>query len=134
MIDFNQATLCPCGSSKKYINCCGEYIETARLPKTAEQLMRSRYTAYTLSKIDYIKKTMAGPALKKFNEKEALEWSQNSTWLKLEVLNHETDKSDPQKSYVEFKAYYLYNGSPQVLHECSVFKKVDSKWFYFKAK
>ncbi len=38
-------SLCPCGSGTFYTKCCGVF-HGGELPKTPEQLMRSRYTAY----------------------------------------------------------------------------------------
>jgi len=43
MID-NQ--MCPCGSQKTYESCCGNFHSGLALPETAEELMRSRYSAY----------------------------------------------------------------------------------------
>ncbi|HVL75240.1 MAG TPA: YchJ family metal-binding protein, partial [Noviherbaspirillum sp.] len=40
---------CPCGG-QNYETCCARYIEGEALAQTAEQLMRSRYSAYTLGK------------------------------------------------------------------------------------
>ncbi len=45
---------CPCGNDKQYINCCGRYLDNAEAAATAEILMRSRYTAYTLEREDYL--------------------------------------------------------------------------------
>lgn len=128
MLNINEN--CPCGLSKKYLECCGKFIEKKELPKTAEELMRSRYSAYTKAKIDYIKDTMIGPALKQFNYENALLWATESMWLKLEVVNHIVDKKDKNLAFVEFKAFYLANNIPQVLHEKSKFKKVHNKWLY----
>ncbi len=47
---------CPCGSKVDYLGCCGQYIDYSTHPKTPEALMRSRFTAYSLADIAYIKK------------------------------------------------------------------------------
>jgi len=40
---------------KKWLpNACGRYIDNNEIPATAETLMRSRYTAYTLLREDYL--------------------------------------------------------------------------------
>jgi len=50
-------TPCPCGSSKVFANCCELYIVGGGVAPTAEYLMRSRYTAYTLRHEDYLLST-----------------------------------------------------------------------------
>ena len=79
-------SLCPCGSEKPYEQCCEVFIEKKQIPHTPEQLMRSRYTAYSLAKIDYIKNTMKGKILIGFDETEARSWSQSVTWVGLKVI------------------------------------------------
>ena len=49
---------CPCGSGKTYDECCEPFIRGKAFPETAEQLMRSRYSAYTLQEIPYITDTL----------------------------------------------------------------------------
>ena len=47
---------CPCSSQKEMADCCLPYIRTYSAP-TAEALMRSRYTAFTLHEADYLFQT-----------------------------------------------------------------------------
>jgi SEC-C motif-containing protein len=119
---------CPCGSSNTYENCCGSYIEKKQVPQTPEQLMRSRYTAYSLAKIDHIKHTMKGKALMGFNEPEAQKWAESVTWLGLEVLKAESTASDV--GFVEFIARFLEHGQIKVIHEVSEFHREQGFWFY----
>ena len=126
--------ICPCGSDLNYDNCCGKYIEKQFIPQTAEDLMRSRYTAYTKTNIDYIKKTMIGPALKSFDYQKSKQWAKNSLWIKLEVINHKLNKKDNNTAFVEFKAFYLIDNLPQILNEISEFKKINGQWFYYSGK
>ena len=44
---------CPCGSGIALDDCCGKWHQGQPAP-SAERLMRSRYSAYTLSLIDYL--------------------------------------------------------------------------------
>ena len=48
---------CPCTSKKPYDRCCGPYHSGGKVPETAEQLMRSRFSAYALGKADYLRTT-----------------------------------------------------------------------------
>ena len=51
------ADSCPCGSEKSYSQCCEPFLSDMAQPDTAESLMRSRYTAYTLKDSAYLYKT-----------------------------------------------------------------------------
>ena len=46
--------LCPCGSGKKYGECCEPIIKGKSKALTAEALMRARYTSYVKQEIDFI--------------------------------------------------------------------------------
>ena len=78
--------MCPCSSKKLYSECCEFFISGANLPITPEQLMRSRYTAYTLGNIDYIANTMCGVAAKHFNPTTTKIWAEKISWLGLKVI------------------------------------------------
>lgn len=48
---------CPCGSGAGYATCCEPLHDGARDTATAEELMRSRYTAYAMGLADYLFRT-----------------------------------------------------------------------------
>ncbi len=125
---------CPCGSGNLYLSCCGLYIEQQQLPSTPEQLMRSRYSAYAMANIDYINKTMQGPAAFNFDPVSVKEWAEHVQWLRLEILNSFLDSNDPTKGFVEFKAFYRINLQDQCLHEISEFHLIDKQWYYVDGK
>ena len=117
--------LCPCNSAKPYDDCCGPFLSGKLLPQTPEQLMRSRYTAYTAFNIDYIARTMRGPAIKDFNKRETENWAHQVKWLGLEVLASGMKDHD---GFVEFIAKYSNNGAAEQIHERSEFHRKDGKW------
>ena len=45
---------CPCNSQKNYAECCELLHKNITKATTAEQLMRSRYSAYAKHEIDFI--------------------------------------------------------------------------------
>jgi SEC-C motif-containing protein len=122
------ASLCPCGCRKKYLDCCEPFLSGRQKPKTPEDLMRSRYTAYTLAEIDYIKKTMRGKPLLHFQETEARRWASRLFWLQLKVLR--STMETPTKGYVEFIAQYIDGTTLHSLHEKSEFSYEQEQWFY----
>lgn len=123
-------TLCPCGSKNDYQACCGKYHHDHAIVDTPEALMRSRYTAYVMSDMAYIRKTMQGKPLVNFNEVEALHWAKSVCWLGLEVVKSHYDNTDKTRGYVEFIAKYLDGNVINTIHEISEFKQSDRHWYY----
>ncbi len=121
-------TLCPCGSTIDYLSCCGLYIDGASIAGSPEVLMRSRYTAYTLAKVSYIKRTMRGKALTGFNAGEAKRWARRVIWTGLRVINAFKEHAD--KGFVEFIARFQDGDHLQSIHEISEFHRVQGVWFY----
>jgi SEC-C motif-containing protein len=118
-------TPCPCGSNKTYVLCCGRYLDGAEIPPDAEALMRSRYTAYTLLREDYLLKTWHVSARP---EQLGLTAEASSKWLGLQVKRHE--QQDDTHALVEFVARYKIGGRAHRLHEVSRFVHEDRRWFY----
>jgi len=117
---------CPCGSGRIPASCCGQFI-AGRLVDTAEQLMRSRYTAYVFGDEKYLLKSWH-----KKTRPEALNLDQQEPlkWIGLKVLNHTIDPGNPDKASVEFVARYKVNGKAEKIHEFSRFLKQDGRWYY----
>ena len=114
---------CPCGSKARYDRCCGPLHDGAAAP-TAEALMCSRYSAFVLSRHDYLLATWhastrpAGlgpdePGLK---------------WLGLEVRRHQ--QHDDTHAVVEFVARSKLGGRAHRLHETSRFVREQGRWYY----
>ena len=120
---MNTGTSCYCGSQESYELCCEPFMTGHTSPDTALALMRSRYTAYATSQIDYIADTMRGKAALGFDTKEAETWSQQVKFTHLEILDF-TDNT------VEFKAFYKHEGQASFIHENSLFKRIKGQWFY----
>ena len=117
--------LCPCGSTKKFADCCGRYIDGKETAPTAEALMRSRYSAYTLLREDYL---MSSWHASTRPEQLNLAAEAPSKWLGLEIRRHE--QQDPDHAVVEFVARYKVAGRAHRLHEVSRFAREDGRWFY----
>ncbi|ETO93384.1 hypothetical protein LOR_60c14050 [Legionella oakridgensis RV-2-2007] len=90
--------------------------------------MRSRYTAYSLANIDYIKKTMHGKPLHGFNETEARAWAKQVIWLGLKVMHARNET--PELGYVEFIAHFIDGNTVKSLHEISEFHCQQGQWYY----
>jgi len=125
---------CPCGSQMSYLVCCGKFIEHGNIPLTAEALMRSRYTAYTLARVDYIVNTMQGEPLIGFNRHEAEQFAKTAHWQGLTVLQVQRGGVDDDLGHVEFIARYELLGKREVIHELSEFHKIAGRWYYLSGK
>lgn len=120
--------ICPCCSGLEFNLCC-EPIILNYSARSAEQLMRSRYTAYVLKNVEYIFKTSTKNIQKSFNKNDITNWISKTKWLKLEVVFSIDNK-------VEFKAYYTEVGNTQIQihHEISTFLCEDNRWYYEKGE
>jgi SEC-C motif domain protein len=119
---------CPCCSQKEFADCCGRFIIHHDIPNTPEELMRSRYTAYTLARIDYIEATMLPPASNDFSPDEAHHWARSVKWEKLTV--HQTSINGDEGT-VEFTAFFFNGKRRETLHEKSLFRRQEDRWFYY---
>jgi SEC-C motif-containing protein len=117
---------CPCGGAS-YAECCGRFHGGAR-PDTAEQLMRSRYSAYVLGLTDYLHRTWHAstrPARDELHE------DGGAKWLGLDVKRHvPAAGANSDKATVEFVARYKVGGRAHRLHEISRFVREDGQWYY----
>jgi SEC-C motif-containing protein len=132
------AASCPCGGPS-LAACCGPYIAGQALPPTAEALMRSRYTAYTLRDEPYLLATWH-PSTRP--TEPVIEQNEKIQWLGLEVksaLRLRQRKANlpeqPDSDSVEFVARFRVGGRAHRLHEVSRFVREPGddgviRWFY----
>lgn len=113
---------CPCGGTD-YAACCGRYLDGGELPQTAEQLMRSRYTAYTLGREPYLRDSWHPTT----RPQEPIVQDDGVKWLGLDVRRHVPQGDE---ATVEFVARYKLGGRAQRLHEVSRFVREGGRWYY----
>jgi SEC-C motif-containing protein len=130
--------LCPCGGGQ-YASCCGPFIAGAAIAPTAEQLMRSRYSAYTLRDEAYLRATWqastvpAGPIV---DPDEKLQWLGLEVKSALRLRQRKANLPEPQDNdTVEFVARFKVGGRAHRLHEVSRFVREpdrfgEVRWFY----
>jgi SEC-C motif-containing protein len=117
---------CPCCSGLTLADCCGPIIDGA-LAGSAEALMRSRYSAYVLGKLDHVQRTNAPEIGDDFNRAEAERTAQEVQWLGLDVLAaNETGDTGS----VEFSIRFSRNGQELGQHELASFRRDDGRWLY----
>lgn len=123
--------LCPCGSNVAFESCCEPFIKGKALPDTAEKLMRSRYAAYTLVDVDYLKKTLAPESRNDFDAAQTKKWAGQAEWKGLQIQRTENGGPEDKKGVVEFTATYATEGTTLEHHEVSEFRKDEKgQWFF----
>jgi SEC-C motif-containing protein len=122
--------LCPCGSGLTYADCCEPIISGKRDAVTAQELMRSRYTAFTQANVDYLMRSHSIKTRPVKERKSIEKWAKSVVWMGLTVIQTQAGEMDDEIGYVEFKALYLENGTPQQIHERSFFQRENGKWVY----
>jgi len=128
---ISESSLCPCYSKLLYKDCCQKFHQGTPC-ENALQLMRSRYSGYALSLVDYIIHT-THPSNKEYSEDIAtwkqhiLHFCKHTTFENLEISDF-TESQDT--AYVTFTAHLSQNGQSATFTEKSRFKKVDGRWLY----
>ncbi|HET9933809.1 MAG TPA: YchJ family protein [Polyangiaceae bacterium] len=121
---------CPCGKGESLETCCGPFIDGSKLPETAEELMRSRYTAFATGKVDYILSTHDPERRGDVDEQGAADWSKNSEWLGFELISTEKGGPADDAGVVEFVAKYKIKGVTLTHRERSIFRKHNGHWVF----
>jgi len=121
--------LCPCCSNKPFHACCEPYLKQASKPHSAEQLMRSRFSAFCLQDADYLIATLH-PSQRNPNDKQQLVESFKQTrWFKLTIQDTSIDALE-ENATVNFIARFEENNALFELHEKSNFIKETQQWYY----
>ena len=119
---------CPCGSSRPWAECCEPVIRGARPAATAEELLRSRYSAYVKGEIPHLLATIHPDHRGDQDEDGIRHWSQSSQWHGLEILDSEAGGPDDQEGRIEFVAEYTLDGERRRHHERATFARADGAW------
>lgn len=128
MLSKSSSLACPCGAAAlRYEHCCGRFLDGGQMPPTALELMRSRYTAYTLCRDDYLRMTWH-PSTRPRDERIA---EMGVKWLGLDIKSH-GEAGD--EASVEFVARYRIQGRAHRLHEISRFVREDGSWLYLDGR
>jgi SEC-C motif-containing protein len=114
---------CPCGGGS-LATCCGPILDGRLAAATAEQLMRSRYTAFALGHDAHLRRS----------------WHPGTcptqvtvgrySWTGLEIVATTGGTMLDNAGTVTFRASYLDEGRRGVLGECSRFVRSGRRWVY----
>lgn len=97
-------SMCFCGTQQPFSQCC-QPLHQGQPAQSAEQLMRSRYSAFVTGDVAYIVKTTL-PTQQPWLDAEAIgNWSQQNEWLGLQIIQVKPTLP-PRHAKVEFKACF----------------------------
>ena len=129
---FSPNDICPCGSLKKYKKCCKPFHDKITFPKTALELMKSRFSAFAVLIADYIIFTTHEnnsdyiSDLKSWNQ-DIMNFSKNTRFERLEILDFIEGEVE---SFVTFKATLFQDNTDISFIEKSRFLKTEGIWKY----
>ena len=121
-------THCYCGSQVAFSDCCLPFINRSRKPATAEQLMRSRFSAFCTHNGDYLFATHHEHYRTGLTAENLTLSAKQTTWVNLDVVSH--NNLGEQVSNVHFKAWFIEDGYLRCMEENSRFTCSDGQWFY----
>jgi SEC-C motif-containing protein len=116
---------CPCLSGLSYDDCCRPLHVGPATAQTAEQLMRSRFSAFAVRRPDYLLQTWhptTRPA--------TLELDDRLRWYRLDILATSAGGPFDATGVVEFRAYYRAVHGDGSQHEISRFTRENRRWLY----
>lgn len=121
---------CPCTSKKPYDRCCGPFHAGAAAPETAELLMRSRFSAYALGKVDYLIATRPEAKRPEENREELVTYCKSVQCVGLKIVNREKGGKADDTGIVTFHASLQTNGRRSLHIETSTFARESGRWVY----
>ena len=124
---------CPCGDGM-YRTCCGPLHCGDQRAETAEQLMRSRYSAFVKGELEYLLATHPDADVPEAERRQQLRRSFRGTrWMGLRILSCTDGGVGDLAGTVVFEARHREG----VLRETSFFQRSggssDGDWLYIKA-
>ena len=116
---------CPCQSGRRYEDCCGPLLAGRREADTAEELMRSRYTAFARGDREYLFRTW-DPVTRP----TSVEIDPLMAWRRLQVLECIDGEAGDSEGRVRFAAHFRRDGERGTLAEFSSFRRLRGRWVY----
>lgn len=117
---------CPCCSGQPFALCCEPLLDGCPA-SSPEALMRSRYSAFCLNDLVYLRDTLADESRADFDIEEVGAWNASTRWTGLDVLDASTRGGDGE---VRFRANFVRTGQTHCLVERSRFVLRDGRWYY----
>lgn len=125
------STACHCGNEKEFSNCCEPYLNGETRVPSAEALMRSRYSAFCVRDVMYLKLSTHPIKRKDFDLEGNRKWAEAVRFFQLEILESRESKDT---GFVRFQAHFEEKGTRHVHHEASTFQRLAGNWYFVDGK
>jgi len=116
---------CPCLSGLTYGDCCGRLHTGTAIAQTAEQLMRSRFSAFAAGDAGYLLATWHPRS-----RPGELLLDPDTRWYRLDILATRRGGPFETDGTVEFRAFYRHPNGNGTQHEVSRFAREGGRWLY----
>jgi len=118
-------TRCPCTSGLTYDECCGPLHRQDRTAGTAEQLMRSRFSAFAVGDAAHLLRTWHAST-----RPAVLDLDPDVRWYRLDVLATSGGGVFDTDGTVEFEAFHRGPAGRGSMRELSRFARGPEGWQY----
>ncbi|MEV0622134.1 YchJ family metal-binding protein [Nonomuraea sp. NPDC050404] len=116
---------CPCGLPAPYQDCCGKLHRGEAAATTAEQLMRSRFSAFAVGDEAYLLRSWHPSA-----RPPRVGLDKRTKYVRLEILDSTGGSVVHTEGTVRFRAHYLERGRAGEQEENSRFVRFEGRWVY----
>ena len=116
---------CPCGVGNSFESCCQPVLGDSSVATCAEQLMRSRYTAYVRGDVEHLRRTWHTDS-----RPDQIGFDSSVRWLGLRIVSSSDGGPDDLEGQVEFIAEFRHEHLSRELHELSHFVRQHGRWTY----
>jgi len=118
---------CPCGQASPFTDCCGPYLRGTAWPDSAEDLMRSRYTAHAQKNWGYLLKTLCAEERRQENIQDI---ETGTAWVSLDITGTEGGQIGDTEGVVRFIARFKEDGEEKTHSETARFIRENGRWVY----
>jgi SEC-C motif-containing protein len=98
------------------------------MAETAEALIRARYTAYTLEKVEFLLHTMGPEVRVDLDPVEAARIAREADWLGLEIRSICGDQAGDTEAEIEYLAKFRLDGQLRIHHERAHLHRSEEGW------
>ncbi|MAR92418.1 MAG: zinc chelation protein SecC [Pseudomonadales bacterium] len=126
--------LCPCGSGQPYGSCCEPFHRGHALPETAQQLMRSRYSAFALKQSRYLLANLHPSRRRDDDQTELQNTLTRTEWTGLSIVSERLGGPGDTEGWVAFRAGFRQGGGQGAVDENSYFVRQQGRWWYLEGE
>lgn len=121
---------CPCGSNRHFRECCAMIIDGNKEAATCEELMRSRYVAFTMAHVNYLMCSQHTRTRRPEEAGNIRKWAKSVQWMGLVILETQKGGVNDHNGVVKFRALFMEAGQMRQIYEKSLFERENGKWVY----